>query len=80
MTVERNELNTAIDCNIDDWAAGRLLATNYFGNQYADSFARRGADVVDYSWNMPQSINGIRERACRIGLGLAATILATAQT
>ena len=66
-------------CNIDDLVAGRIPLKDYLGNQYADSFARRGADLWECPWDMVESISSTRARAWRIGLRLAATTLATAQ-
>ena len=64
---------------MDDLRARRISLSDYLGNQYADSLARRGADLWQYPWDMVQSISSTRGRAWRIGLRLAAVTLSTAQ-
>ena len=66
-------------CNIDDLLTRRISLIDYLGNQYADSLARRGADLWQYPCDMVESINCTRGRAWRIGLRLAAVTVATAQ-
>ena len=60
---------------IDDIAMGRISVLDYVGNQCADAFARRGADLWEYPWDMVQSIAATRREAWKIGLRLSAVTL-----
>ena len=62
---------------LEDILSGRISVGDFLGNQYADSMARRGADLWQLPEEMVQAINFTRGRAWKIGLRLAAVTVDT---
>ena len=64
------------DC--DEVLAGNIPIIDFIGNEAADAFAKRGAELWEIPHDLKREIHNIRGRAWRVGLRIAAVVAETA--